>query len=202
MKKIKTTLGERIGDVLNERKITQSELCRQTNTSTSSLNALITGQNKNPRIETLIPIAKGLGVSVDYLLGLDDVPTISAKNKAINKELGISDKAIENIKKINLYLENKLNDSIKNKCDPFDIDINKYEKKCFTSTLNTILENNDLQDFLYDVHRYLSISENKREHLYTSELANEAVTLNSDDLEAVYLHLINKHFISIKKSKK
>ena len=105
MTKVKTTLGERIGDLLIEKKITQSELCRQTNTSTSSLNALITGQNKNPRIETLIPIAKGLGVSVDYLLGLENIRTpfldgLIERKQQIEKEISFVNKSLRRLERL------------------------------------------------------------------------------------------------------
>ncbi|MBQ7890956.1 MAG: helix-turn-helix transcriptional regulator [Erysipelotrichaceae bacterium] len=200
MKKIKTTLGERIGDILIERKITQSELCRQTNTSTSSLNALITGQNKNPRIETLIPIAKGLGVSVDYLLGLDEVPTISASNKAINKELHLADSAIENIKRMYYFFDleiKKLNDH-----DDYSAKISKEMKEFCISTLNELLSYYDLRDLLLDIYKFLSIKESwcDLEEHYDSD--SHSIALTRKQLEKVHLLLINEHFENIKKAKK
>ena len=200
MKKQILTLGEKIEDLLKQKNLTQSEFCKQNNLNIQTLSMIITNERKDPRISTLIPIAKGLGVSVDYLLGLDEVPTISAANKAINKELGISDKAIENIKRMYYFFDleiKKLNDH-----DDYSAKISKEMKEFCISTLNELLSYYDLRDLLLDIYKFLSIKESwyDFEEYYNS--ASHSIALTRKQLEKVELLLINEHFENMKKSKK
>lgn len=92
------TLSERIQEIIAKKGITQTDLAKKINKSVSSVNAIITGQNKDPRIGTLVPIAQALEVSVDYLVGINDEPSSNLELKAVSKEYGISVEAMENIK--------------------------------------------------------------------------------------------------------
>lgn len=65
-----TTLGKRIETTLKLNNMSQIDLCNEIGMKTSTLNAIITGERKNPRIKTIVPIARGLGVSLDELLGV------------------------------------------------------------------------------------------------------------------------------------
>lgn len=96
----KNILGHRIKTMLETQSKSQLELCKEIDMSPTTLNSIITGDRENPRIETIVFIAKGLNTSVDYLLGITDEPSTNINLQSISKEYGITSKALNNIKKI------------------------------------------------------------------------------------------------------
>lgn len=134
------TLGERIADTLLKQGKTQTDLCNEIGMKTSTLNAIITGERKNPRIETIVPIAKGLNISLDYLLGLSDETSIDVELKTISKKTGISVDAIQNIKERTAYYRRTGNP--------------KSIKKDLLKTLNIVLESEYLPYFLDECDKY------------------------------------------------
>lgn len=64
-------IGERIHNIIDDRRITQTELARQIGINLSTLNGYMTGRTKFPP-EVLRQIAETLDISSDYLLGLTD----------------------------------------------------------------------------------------------------------------------------------
>lgn len=93
--------SKRLAEVMNEQRLSQIELVALCNNKIGkgSLCDWLSGKTE-PKIYSVKEIAKALNVSVDYLLGLSDVKTPDIKRQAISRELGLSDKAIEALKKL------------------------------------------------------------------------------------------------------
>ena len=66
-----TVIGERIHNIIDERRITQTSLADKIGINLSTLNNYMTGRSKFPP-EVLKQIAEVLDTSSDYLLGLAD----------------------------------------------------------------------------------------------------------------------------------
>ncbi len=62
---------ERLKELRNEKKITQTELSKLTNLSTGCIGMLETGK-REPTGKTLVILADFFGCSVDYLIGRED----------------------------------------------------------------------------------------------------------------------------------
>jgi len=76
--------------------MTQKELAEKSNISTSAISEWSKWENtREPRVGNLLPVAKALGVSMDYLLGADECKTPS--NEEIHKITGLSDRAIDSL---------------------------------------------------------------------------------------------------------
>ena len=69
------TVGERIQDLLREKKMTQAVLAQRTQISKATLNRYITDENSRIPHDALLQIARVLGVSTDFLLGATDYRT-------------------------------------------------------------------------------------------------------------------------------
>lgn len=89
-------LAERLTNLLEDRDMTQKELAEKSNISTSAISEWSKWENtREPRVGNLLPVAKALGVSMDYLLGADECKTPS--NEEIHKITGLSDGAIDSL---------------------------------------------------------------------------------------------------------
>lgn len=79
-------LGERIQYLREENKLTQKQLAKKLNISTSSLSSYEQNARK-PSVDTIIELAKFFNVTSDYILELTNKPlnldTILDKEKAI-----------------------------------------------------------------------------------------------------------------------
>lgn len=69
-------LGKRLKRLRSEKKITQEELGKQINVTKVSVSGYENG-NRSPDTETLQRLASFFNVSVDYLLGRTNSPTIN-----------------------------------------------------------------------------------------------------------------------------
>lgn len=95
---------QRIRDLMDQNGMTQKELAEKCGCSTSSISKWV-GINKRteksgfekPKPDNMKAIADALGVSVDYLEGEDECKTPS--DDEIRKVIGLSGKAVENLKK-------------------------------------------------------------------------------------------------------
>lgn len=139
MSDCKLTLGERIADTLLKQGKTQTDLCNEIGMKTSTLNAIITGERKNPRIETIVPIAKGLNTSLDYLLGLSDTSSVNVELKDIKRKTGLSETVL------NKFIKRQLKE-------------NEIE------TLNLILESDIIDELLRRFKKYLHFLPNDCEY--------------------------------------
>lgn len=63
------TLAERIQHAMEVRGMSQADLARATGIATSNIAYIVTGKTKDPRFDSVLKIAKALGVSLDYLAG-------------------------------------------------------------------------------------------------------------------------------------
>lgn len=95
MEHIKVTMGEKIDDILKDRKMTQKQLAEKAGVSPSRVNDVING--KGTTAKTIIGICSALEVSADYLLGLSDVATQDADLKMVCEYTNLSEKAVEAI---------------------------------------------------------------------------------------------------------
>ncbi len=67
-----TTIGERVKTAREQRGIRQAELARRLGCSVNALSMLEKNAITDPRASRIIGIAEALGVSADFLLGLQD----------------------------------------------------------------------------------------------------------------------------------
>lgn len=67
-----STIGERVKTAREQRGIHQAELARRLGCSVNALSMLEKNAITDPRASRIIGIAAALGVSADYLLGLQD----------------------------------------------------------------------------------------------------------------------------------
>ena len=63
------TLAERIQHLMIERDISQADLARMTGITTSNIAYIVNGKTQDPRLGSVLAIAKALNVSLDYLAG-------------------------------------------------------------------------------------------------------------------------------------
>lgn len=77
---------------IEERGVNQKWLADTAMTTEATISRYINGVNKSPDADILISIAKALNVSVDYLLGVSDVPNyrddISPEERLLLKAFG------------------------------------------------------------------------------------------------------------------
>lgn len=98
---LKDTLNDRLSDLIAEEKrrgISQRTQAKNINVDSSSLSKYANGMQL-PTAEVLFKIAKYYKCSTDYLLGINDIKNIDCEDIAISKKLGLSEKAIEKLKK-------------------------------------------------------------------------------------------------------
>ena len=82
MEKLSSTLKQ----LLTEANISEAELARRTGIAQPMVNRLATGKNKNPKLETLKPIAKYFSVTFSQLLGEEDLPHSDKRADQFNNQ--------------------------------------------------------------------------------------------------------------------
>ena len=102
---IREIFAGRIIDLRNKRGLTQAEVAQSIGISRQSV-TLYESQQRVPDIAVLRKFSEFFGVTSDYLIGLSD--NKNAENVATGHELGLSDKAIENLK-ANQKILNEIN---------------------------------------------------------------------------------------------
>lgn len=98
------TFATRFNRLLDEKAITQTELSKLLRMSTGAISNYRRGET-SPSIYALSKMAEHLEVSTDYLVGLSDIKSSNEVEIAINEELGLSDGAINAIKRFKLDSE-------------------------------------------------------------------------------------------------
>jgi len=101
------TPGERIGDLRSNKGITQKELSKILNITTSQMSRIEKGKVKYIDSDTLLSLAKYFSVSTDFILGLTDIST--KKNYDIS-ELGISEGTVKTFmsKSVDMQILNRV----------------------------------------------------------------------------------------------
>lgn len=99
------SFGERLGDLIAKKGITQAELAKSTGVGQPRLSDYITGKVDDPEkgtriyaapdCATVITLAKYFSVSADYLLGISDKPSPSMEIRAICDYTGLSESSAE-----------------------------------------------------------------------------------------------------------
>jgi len=95
---IKQIIGQRINTVLAIKNIKQKDLATAIGVSDNIISYYVSGK-RTPNTEQIIAISKYLDVSSDYLLGLSDVQSANIELKAICEYTGLSEEALQGIKK-------------------------------------------------------------------------------------------------------
>lgn len=90
---VKSTFGERLGDIMEQKGMSRGALKDATGISLQSISNYLNDKRK-PDCEMVAEIAKALNVSADYLLGLSEVPTRNETIQGINDVTGLWDDAI------------------------------------------------------------------------------------------------------------
>ena len=87
-KKKHAAVGKIIKQLMREANISEAELARQTGLPQTTVNRLLLGSTADPRASTLRPIAKFFDITIDQLLGIEDIPQdrISGTFRAINRD--------------------------------------------------------------------------------------------------------------------
>ncbi len=88
---------ERLGDLVNDRKISQERLAEAVGIKRQTVASYISGRTK-PDTEIIFRIAEFFNVSADYLLGLSDIPTIDPDINAAAKLTGLTSDSISTFK--------------------------------------------------------------------------------------------------------
>jgi len=100
---MKQTFGKRLKDVMEEKRITQKELCKLTGISTTTLSNAMNDISRSEydkeqgvvmKCNNLIKICNVLNVSADYLLGLSNESSVDVSLKDISKKTILSEKII------------------------------------------------------------------------------------------------------------
>jgi SOS-response transcriptional repressor LexA len=86
--------------------ISESELARQTGVDQSIIHRLASGENVNPKLATLIPIAKHFAISLDQLIGLQPINQDQLPEKTKIKNIRFL--PLLNLDQIDNWLEQKL----------------------------------------------------------------------------------------------
>lgn len=64
-------LASRINEAMEKRDMTQADLARKSGLTTANIAYIVNGKTKDPRISSVIAIAKALDVTLSYLLGVE-----------------------------------------------------------------------------------------------------------------------------------
>lgn len=90
---MKKTLGNKLSDLMTEKNITGKQLASEINITEGTISKILTGQNNNPKSDTIIALAKYFDVSTDYLLGMSNYKT--HKNANIGEITGLTDENVD-----------------------------------------------------------------------------------------------------------
>lgn len=96
----KLTMGERLNDVMKERKLTQIQLADGAGVSQSQISAICRDVDRGINHQAIYKICKYLDVSADWLLGLSETRNPDPTLQAACEYTGLSEQAIETIRRI------------------------------------------------------------------------------------------------------
>lgn len=164
---IKKQIGQRINSLLAIRGIKQKELAKYLGVTDNTISYFCKGV-RTPNTEQIIKIADFLNTSTDYLLCRNEVISSDINIKSICEYTGLSEKALNEIKKCNRHIS----------AGYFDGAVSEeYE---FIDALNYLLESDNFYGFIQPlscVYKYCKPNlkiDNEKELLCTDEI-NEFV---------------------------
>lgn len=97
------SFGERLGDLIESKGITQSQLAEKTGINQSAISEYINGkkggvEERAPDCATIIALSKYFSVSTDYLLGQSKIRTPNSDMIAACEFTGLSEQAITSLR--------------------------------------------------------------------------------------------------------
>lgn len=172
-------VGERLNTVLMLRNIKQKELASFLKVPDNTISYFCSGK-RIPNTQQLIQIALFLNISADYLLGLSDVQSSEADVKSVCDYLGLSELAVNRIKKLTVPIHksdmHKVNDNeLDSYMDNYRIELNDlaYLRSKNRSVLNKILESKSFGKLFI---RCLSMEDLSNEYLNELKLSKNNAT--------------------------
>ncbi len=100
---------KRTAELLEQQGLTQVEMGQKIGITQGNISKIINGEYKTVSADTVYKIAKYLGVTTDYLLGLSDIKTPNTATQEICTALGINDDTL------NFLIEHNKDNDILNK---------------------------------------------------------------------------------------
>ena len=67
--------AQRLRLLMNEKRMSQLQLAKMAGTTEASISRYLNEQTYMPNLNVLMKLAEGFGVSLDYLVGLTNIPT-------------------------------------------------------------------------------------------------------------------------------
>ncbi|MBE7702556.1 MAG: helix-turn-helix transcriptional regulator [Cyanobacteria bacterium SIG28] len=184
-------LQDRLSDLINYENKNLDELAKEIGISKTSLSYYQNGI-RMPKREGLEKIAKYFNTTTDYLLGRDIAKT--KIDQGVLDELGLSQKAINNLRKIVKYNKTNL---------PFEFNL---------KMINSLIENLFDTDLLKDLYMYVYGDFGFLENIDSKDAYNcifvkaickqesEIFTLKSSDLQEIYFGKIQKDIVKYRDS--
>jgi transcriptional regulator with XRE-family HTH domain len=78
-----STFGERLRRIREQRGLTQQELAERAGIRYETINRIENGKHAEPRVYVGVALAKALGVTMDYLVGMYDESTASGRGRGL-----------------------------------------------------------------------------------------------------------------------
>lgn len=94
MKDIKNVIGVRLKTLQEKRGVSNVELATATDINKASISQYRSG-SREPDAESLVKIAKYFNVSVDYLLGINDIESANITEQEICKRMHLTKDALD-----------------------------------------------------------------------------------------------------------
>ena len=136
-----SSFGSRLQELFRPNE-TQEEFGKRVGINRNTIASYLKNKDKKPDTDQLIKISRACNVSTDWLLGLSDVRSSEPDVQSACKYTGLSEKAVENIKRYNRDDENSI-----------------VKKMKFIDAVNFMLENEI--SLMRDIHNYLLIDFNQ-----------------------------------------
>lgn len=193
------SLSSRLKKLLTDANISEAELARRTGIAQPMVNRLATGKNKNPKLETLKPIAKYFSVTFSQLLGEESLP--ADNNNSNNNNLNINHSLFQlplvswdNLDPNNLQEERTITTTAKASEKAFALLVQDHSlSPRFTANTVLVLDNqNEAKHNDFVVVKNLETNKSDLAQLKSEENNNTLVYLNNNNPEQVTFDL-NKH---------
>lgn len=204
--------GKRLEQLLLEKGVSQGEFAEAVNCSRQSINFYILGK-RNPDITLAGKMARYLGVSCDYLLGLSDIREDKSSNLTAD-QLGLNDTTVEFFAGLQLLATGKTNfmkedyESIGFDYEKEIVPYNMQQAKITQNLLNALLSHERFGILLQYIKRYQDI-ENGDDTMtilqdfmvqLDSPLTGKSYGGKEENMEMMKefcLHIASKYFVEI-----
>lgn len=200
------SFGERLGDLINNKGINQSQLSDETGIKQSAISEYLNGKQggtilRAPDCATVISLAKYFSVSTDYLLGLTDVKTPNPNIKGAVELTGLSENTIK-------VLSNLRNWQVNEESEIIDILVSD----CVLKNIGADRSHRSILNLLSFFFSYSSNSKIRKQVFSNglivdrtsdpSFISSNAIALDDTVIENAVLAEIQQALISLKKNRK